>query len=115
MSARVPASASVQATPSVGRQPARRGSFGLAATLLAIPTVVMLLDPGLAAVLYAAECAVTILMLLTAVFAPASVSERAFRLLRWMTGQPEPAPPVGTSVPSPRPGPYEPQARRADV
>ncbi|WP_141578776.1 hypothetical protein [Actinomadura sp. WMMA1423] len=119
MRSRVPA-ASVSAPP-VGRPPTRRGSFGLAATLLAVPTVVMLLDPGLAVVLYAAECAVMLLMLLTAVFAPDPVCERAFRLLRWMTGQPEPAPPAApsaappnpadASVPSPRPAPpHEPRS-----
>lgn len=111
-------------TGPVGNPPPkhRKASFGLAATLLAAPAVVMLLNPELAVVLYAAECAVMLLMLLTAVFAPDPVCERAFRLLRWMTGRPEPAPPlvppvgpaaapsapVRASVPSPRPARREP-------
>ncbi|RFS82160.1 hypothetical protein D0T12_28380 [Actinomadura spongiicola] len=111
MSARVPASAPVHTAPSGGppdgRRPGRRASFGLAATLLAVPVAVMLLNPRLAVVLYVAEFAVMLLMLLTAVYAPYPVCERAFRLLRWMTGQPEPAPPT---VPSPRPAPREPRS-----
>ncbi|WUI02828.1 hypothetical protein OHR68_13800 [Spirillospora sp. NBC_00431] len=111
MSARVPApappSAPVPTAPPDSRPPGRRASFGLAATLLAVPAVVMLLNPGLAVVLYSAECSVVLLVLLTAVFGPDPMCERAFRLLRWMTGQPEPTPPdapasAPTSVPSPR-------------
>lgn len=79
------------AKPAVGA-PSRRGvSFGLATTILAVPTGVALINPDLAAVLASAELILLLTVLLTAVFAPDSVSERAFRLLRWMTGRPEPA------------------------
>jgi hypothetical protein len=65
-------------------------SFGIAATIVVIPGGVALLDTGLAAVLYTAELVLLLIVFLTALFAPARVSERAFRLLRWMTGNPEP-------------------------
>lgn len=72
----------------------RRASFGLAATIVAIPTGVALASPTLAAVLASAELTLLLTVLLAAVFAPATISERAFRLLRWMTGQPEPGQPT---------------------
>ncbi|GAA2427903.1 hypothetical protein GCM10010191_46030 [Actinomadura vinacea] len=79
-------------TPATNSTPARRkASFGLAATLLAVPAAVAFLDPGLAAILFTAELAVVLLILTAAVFSPRTTSERAFRLLRWMTGNPEPA------------------------
>lgn len=72
---------------------ARHVSFGLAATIVVIPTGVALASPVLAAALASAELALLLTILLTAVFAPTDTSERAFRLLRWMTGHPEPDPP----------------------
>lgn len=68
----------------------RKASFGLAATLLAVPGAVVLLDSRLAAMLFTAELTVVLLVLTAAVFGPCTTSERAFRLLRWMTGTPEP-------------------------
>ena len=68
----------------------RRVSFGLATTVLAVPTGVALIAPGLAAVLASAELTLLLIVLFAAVFAPDPTSERAFRLLRWMTGRPEP-------------------------
>ena len=72
--------------------PRRRPSFGLAATLLGVPGAVVFLSPVLALVLFTAEFTVFLLVLAAAVFSPNEVvSERAFRLLRWMTGNPEPS------------------------
>lgn len=73
-----------------------RARFGLAATLLAVPTAVAFLDLRLAVILFSAEVTVVLIILLTALFGSGTVSERAFRLLRWMTGNPEPAHPAAT-------------------
>ncbi|QXJ22696.1 hypothetical protein AGRA3207_003744 [Actinomadura graeca] len=81
-------------------------SFGLAATILAIPTGIAFINPDLAVVLASAELALMLTVLVTAVFAPRTVSERAFRLLRWMTGHPEPARPAEAQAEEPAaPGP----------
>jgi hypothetical protein len=77
--------------------PRRGASFGLAATLLANPGVVALLAPGLAAALFTAEFTLILLVMTASVFSPRTTSDRAFRLLRWMTGHPEPHHPVLTS------------------
>jgi hypothetical protein len=73
--------------------PNTRTSFGLATTL-AIPTAVVFLNPDLAAILYTAELAALLLTYTTAIWAPTPTSERAFRLLRWMSGKPEPTHPT---------------------
>lgn len=78
------------AKPAVGGPSSRGVSFGLATTILAVPTGVALINPALAAILASAELTLLLTVLLTAVFAPDPISERAFRLLRWMTGRPEP-------------------------
>ena len=72
------------------RPTARHATFGLASTIVAIPASAALASPLLAAVLTGAEFALLLTILLTAVFAPADNSERAFRLLRCITGQAEP-------------------------
>lgn len=78
-------------TKPAGGGPSNRGvSFGLATTILAVPTGVALINPALAAILASAELTLLLTVLLTAVFASDPTSERAFRLLRWMTGRPEP-------------------------
>ncbi|MEV0781496.1 hypothetical protein AB0I52_00620 [Streptomyces sp. NPDC050423] len=61
---------------------------------MATPSGIAFASPTLAAVLASAELALLLTVLLTAVFAPATTSERAFRLLRWMTGRPEPDQPT---------------------
>lgn len=80
--------------PPTSRPPGRRVSFGLATTIVATPPGIAFASPTLAAVLASAELALLLTVLLTAVFAPATPSERAFRLLRWMTGRPEPDQPT---------------------
>lgn len=80
--------------PAVGGASGRGVSFGPATTILAVPTGVALINPDLAAILASAE----LTLLLTALFAPDATSERAFRLLRWMTGRPEP---TQTTKPAP--------------
>ncbi|QTD95743.1 hypothetical protein S1361_38280 [Streptomyces cyanogenus] len=52
------------------RMPGTRAPFGLAATILAIPAAVSMLDPGLAGILYSAELAVLLLAFATAVWGP---------------------------------------------
>lgn len=89
-------------TPVPGRARFPEARFGLAATLLGVPTAVALLDPAIAVVLFTAELAVVVVAFLTALFAPEAVSERAFRLLRWMTGNPEPAHPQTSPQRTPR-------------
>ncbi|RKS73449.1 hypothetical protein BZB76_4140 [Actinomadura pelletieri DSM 43383] len=80
--------------PAAGGPPNRGASFGLATTVLAVPTGVALINPDLAAILASAELTLLLTVLLTAVFAPAPINERAFRLLRWMSGHPEPTHPT---------------------
>jgi hypothetical protein len=75
-------------------------SFGLAATLVAIPGSVAVFNTVLAAVLYSAEVMLLLAVMCTAVFIE-SASERAFRLLRWMTGRPEPAATPTDALPGP--------------
>lgn len=79
--------------------PSRRASFGLATTIVAAPTAIALANPTLATVLASAELTLLLTVLLTAVFAPNTISERAFRLLRWMTGRPEPGQPTDPARP----------------
>jgi hypothetical protein len=71
----------------------RKASFGLATSLLSVPGAVAFLNPGLAVFLFTAELTIVLLVLAAAVFSPRTTSERAFRLLRWMTDKPEPDPP----------------------
>lgn len=85
--------------PRTSSLPGRRVSFGLATTIVAVPTGIALANPMLATVLASAELALLLTVLLTAVFAPAAISERAFRLLRWMTGRPEPDQPTDPAGP----------------
>ncbi|OKI52991.1 hypothetical protein [Streptomyces sp. MJM1172] len=85
--------------------PGPRAPFGLAATILAIPAAVSLIDPAPAVLLYSAELGVLLLAFATAVWAPAPASDRAFRLLRWMTGKPEPAAPEPVSTAPAAPAP----------
>ena len=83
--------------PAPGTPPVRRASFGLATTVVAVPTGAFLASPTVAAVLASAEVALLLTVLLTAVFGPTASSERAFRLLRWMTGRAEPPQPTDPS------------------
>ncbi len=73
--------------------PHPRTSFGLATALLTVPSAVTPLNPTLAAILFTAEVTLVLLVMTATVFSPRTTGDRAFRLLRWMTGSPEPDPP----------------------
>ncbi|MFG2311770.1 hypothetical protein ACGFS9_24355 [Streptomyces sp. NPDC048566] len=91
--------------------PGTRAPFGLAATILAIPAAVSMLAPDLAVILYTAELAVLLLAFATAVWGPDTTSNRAFRLLRWMTGRPEPVGPEADRLTEDASGPGGNQGR----
>jgi hypothetical protein len=71
----------------------RKAAFDLAAVLPGIPAAVAWPDARVAVWPYPAELSVMLLVFLAALGSPER-SERAFRLLRWMTGRPRTAPPA---------------------
>jgi hypothetical protein len=80
------------------RVPWRSVSAGIAS--LATPVGIAMLHPILGEVIAIIEVAVLLTVIGTALFGSPALSERAFRLLRWIGNRPEP--------PEPRPGRREP-------
>lgn len=64
--------------------------LGLSAGAVGAPAVSALLDPLLGQILAGTEIALLLVIVMTALFAPQRLSERAFRLLRWCADRPEP-------------------------
>jgi hypothetical protein len=79
----------------------RRGSVARPAAVglgtLGLPGAVCAFHPLLAAALAIVEAVVVLVFLFTALFGSETISDRGFRLLRWIANQPEPA------APPPRP------------
>lgn len=84
-----------------GPRPAARGrAFGRAAgaglASLGAPAVLGVADLRLGQIVAAAELAVMLTIVGTALFGSQSLSDRAFRLLRWLGNQPEPPGPAAS-------------------
>jgi hypothetical protein len=76
-----------------GRAPWRTAGIGL--TSLGTPIGIGVADPVLGSITLGIELVVALTIIGTALFARQDISERAFRLLRWLTNRPEPpAPPA---------------------
>lgn len=75
-----------------GRVPWRTAGIGL--TSLGTPVGIGVADPLIGTIAFAIELAVTLTIIGTALFGSQALSERAFRLLRWITNRPEPPAPA---------------------
>jgi hypothetical protein len=64
-----------------------------------------MLHPVLGEVLAIMEIVVVLTIICTALFGSQTLSERAFRFLRWIGNRPEPSAPTGGQAASPRRGP----------
>lgn len=67
---------------------------------VATPAGIAFADPTLGEALAAGEGGLAALILLSALFGSARVSERAFRLLRWIANRPEPESPKSDGGPT---------------
>lgn len=65
---------------------------------LGAPAGGVLLHPLLGQAIAIAELAVALTLVATALFGSRALSERAFRLLRWLANRPEPPGPAGGSA-----------------
>jgi hypothetical protein len=86
--------------------------LGLGAGVIGAPTVVYLVDPTVGLILVICELATFMIVLVTALFGTSTLSDRAFRLLRWVADRPEYAAPPTTLGTAPQankaPEPQEP-------
>ena len=85
-----------------GSAPVRRDhlswrSVGAGTASLATPVSIGMLHPLLGGVIALIEVAVALTVIGTALFGSPALSERAFRLLRWIRNQPEPRSPASGS------------------
>lgn len=71
-----------------GRVPRRTAGIGL--TSLGAPIGIGVADPLLGQIAIAIELAVALTIICTAIFGSQALSERAFRLMRWIANRPEP-------------------------
>ena len=69
--------------PAVAKLPAPAHSLGGLAGLAGPPALLWVMAPTAAAVMIFAEVALVALIVLTALFGPECLSERAFRILSW--------------------------------
>lgn len=103
----------------VGSAPARHDrlswrSAGAGAASLATPVGIGVLHPLLGEVIAIIEVAVVLTILGTALFGSPALSERAFRLLRWLRNRPEPqAPALGDMRQQPGPDQHRRHPRRS--
>jgi hypothetical protein len=79
-----------------GRVPWRAAGIGL--TSLGTPACIGVADPLLGQVAIAVELAVVLTVIATALFGSRALSERAFRLLRWVANRPEPPGPAAPAA-----------------
>ena len=77
--------------PAMPPAPWRPAAAGL--TTLGVPAVSWMLHPVLGEVVASVELAVALTILGTALYGSRVLSERAFRLLRWVRNKPEPPTP----------------------
>ena len=114
------------AAPDGGRETAglpRPGSripwraAGIGFTSLGTPVGIGVTDPLLGHVAFAAELAVALTVAVTALFGRQALSERAFRLLRWIANRPEPPGPaaLAAEIPSSSAPPRQAPARRQNL
>jgi hypothetical protein len=82
------------------RVPWRAAGTGVAS--LVTPAGIGVLHPALGEVLVIIEVVVVLTVIGTALFATQTLSERAFRFLRWLGNRPEPPTPTGRQTASPR-------------
>jgi hypothetical protein len=75
-----------------GRVPWRAAGIGL--TSLGTPVGIGVADPLLGQIAIAIELAVALAIISTALYGSKALSERAFRLLRWIANRPEPPGPA---------------------
>jgi hypothetical protein len=80
-----------------GRVPWRTAGIGV--TSLGTPIGIGVADPVLGSIAFVIELAVALTIISTALFGSQPISNRAFRLLRWIANRPEPPAP-GASDPS---------------
>ncbi|MFI0425119.1 hypothetical protein [Spongiactinospora sp. 9N601] len=73
---------------------------GTAAAAVGTPAVAWLADPRLGILVTGSILALAAVVVLAALFGSREVSERAFRLLRWISGRAEPRPPATPPPPS---------------
>ena len=67
--------------------------LGLGASAIGVPTLACFADTTLGITLFACELVLFTVVFLTALFGTSTVSDRAFRLLRWLADRPEHAGP----------------------
>lgn len=82
------------------RVPWRSAGTGVAS--LVTPVGIGVLHPVLGEVLAVIEVVVALTIIGTALFGSQTLSERAFRFLRWIGNRPEPSAPTGRQAASPR-------------
>ena len=87
-----PISKSSAQAPTPGHFPWRSISAGIVS--VGTPVGISMLHPLLGEVLTVVELATMLIVLGTALFGTQTLSERAFRLLRWLGNRPEPPGPV---------------------
>lgn len=87
------------AAPSVTRVPWRAAGVGLSS--LATTTGTWVAAPLLGQIVTGLELAVALAVIGTALFGSPELSERAFRLLRWIANRPEPPAPAHTTAAPP--------------
>jgi hypothetical protein len=68
-------------------------SLGVGACLVGPPAGIGMFHPALGAIIVGIELMVTLTIISTALFGSQALSERAFRLLRWLGNRPEPPSP----------------------
>jgi len=73
--------------------------LGLGAGVIGAPTAVYFVYPTVGLILGACELSIFMIVLVTALFGTSTLSERAFRLLRWLADRPEYAAPSTSSDP----------------
>jgi hypothetical protein len=69
---------------------------GIGLTSLATPIGIGVADPILGSIAFVIELAVAVTIIGTALFGSQALSDRAFRLLRWIANRPEPPAPGGS-------------------
>jgi hypothetical protein len=88
----------IVSSPEAAGKPAWR-SIGASVISTGVPTAVGMVHPFIGIGFAAAELAVALTVIATALFGSRELSERAFRLLRWIGNRPEPPSPQGGKRP----------------
>jgi hypothetical protein len=65
-------------------------SVGIGVGAIGTPAITTFLQPSLGAILFAVPSVTLVIIFGAALFGTPTVSDRAFRLLRWLAGRPEP-------------------------